>query len=129
MDGHHFGVHRERSVRLGTASTANLLESDEIVRVLPLLLLVFLFRFILLALLQLRLHICQGGSIESAVCDAAVLENSAVEAGTIIVVTLANDLAAANDDTAMAVVEGRFGGLLEAKREVIVRLHCDCLAG
>lgn len=58
-----------------------------------------------------------------------MLENSAVKAGTVIVVTLANHLAAANNDTAMTVVEGRFGGLLEAKREIIVRLHCDCLAG
>lgn len=63
-----------------------------------------LLALLLLALLELHLHVGQSGSIESAVCNAAMLESTTIVAGTIVVVALANDLATANDDTAMAVV-------------------------
>jgi hypothetical protein len=36
---------------------------------------------------------------------------------------MTDDLSAAHDDRTVAVVEGRFGGLLEAEVEVIVGLH------
>lgn len=122
MDGHHFGVHGERSVCLGSAAAASqFFESDKILG--RLLLLSFRLELVLLALLQLGLHIHQSRSLEGAACDAAVLESAAVETRAVVVVALADDLSAAHDDTAVAVVERRFCSLLEAKRQVIVRLH------
>jgi len=52
-----------------------------------------------------------------------MLECAAIETRTVVVVALADDLATAHDDTAVAVVQRRLSGLLEAKREVVVRLH------
>lgn len=105
---------------MGAAAAVELLEGDKLIG--PLLL-VFLVGSALLASFQLRLHFGEGRAIESAACEATMLKRAAVKTRAVVVVSLTNDLAAAHDDTAMAVVEGRFGGLLEAKSEVIVRLH------
>ena len=43
---------------------------------------------------------------------------AAIEARTVVVVALAQDLAAAHDDAAVAVVQRGLGGLLEAEGEV-----------
>jgi len=52
-----------------------------------------------------------------------MLECAAVEPGTIVIVALSDDLAAANDNAAMAVVERRLSGLLEAEGQIVVGLH------
>lgn len=103
VDGHHFGVHGERSVRLGAAASTDLLHSSKLLGIL--LLLVLRVGLVLLALLQLGFHLGEGGAVEGATCDTAMLECAAVEARTVVVVALADDLAAAHDDTAMAIVQ------------------------
>jgi len=58
--------------------------------------------------------------------DTAGLERAAVEAGTIVVVPAAEDLAAPDDDAAVPVVEGRLAGLLDAEGEVGVGAWRHC---
>lgn len=78
---------------------------------------------VLLAFLQPGLHLGEGSAAQGSACDTTMLECAAIEARTVVIVALTDDLATTHDDTAVAVVERRFGGLLEAKREVVVRLH------
>lgn len=81
---------------------------------------------LLVLFLQLVLQLLDGVAIEGALGDLAVLQTASIEAGLVVVVAVADDLAAANDDGAMAVVERRLGSLLEAERQIIVGLHVDC---
>ena len=108
---------------MGAASSTNLLESSELSRRLRRLLIVLRSGLVLLTLLQLGLHLGEGSSIEGTACNAAMLECAAIETRAVVVVALADDLATAHDDTAVAIVQRRISGLLEAKREVVVRLH------
>lgn len=103
VDGHHFGVHGERSVRLGAAASTDLLHSSKLLGIL--LLLVLRVGLVLLALLQLGFHFSKSGAAEGAACDSDMLQCTAVEARTIVVVALTDDLAAAHNDTAMAIVQ------------------------
>ena len=57
--------------------------------------------------------------------QVAGLESAAIKARTIVVETLTDHLAAFDDDTAMALTEGRELGLLETQTEVIVKLHFE----
>lgn len=123
MNGHHLGVHGQRSVCVDTASSTDFLESSELPRRLRRLLIVRRFGLVLFALLQLCLHLGEGSAIEGTACDTAMFECAAVETRAVVVVALTDDLATADDDTAVTVVQRRLGGLLEAKREIIVRLH------
>ena len=116
MDGHHLRVHGERGVRLGSTAVAVPLENS---------LLLFRAEFVRLALLQLGLHVGKGRAVEGAACDSSMLECAAVESWAVVVVALADDFASTHDDAAVAVVERRFRGLLEAQRQIIVRLHFD----
>lgn len=100
------------------ASSTNLLESSELSRRRRRLLIVLRFGLVLLALLQLSLHLGEGTA-----CDTAMLECAAIETRAVVVVTLTDDLATAHDDAAVAIVQRRLGALLEAKREVVVRLR------
>lgn len=90
-------------------------------------------RFLALPLLLLQLR--QGRAVVAQRGETAGLEGAAVEAWPVVVVALADDLAAADDDAAMSVVEGGFAGLLEAEGEVGVGSwrHCcfdyGCLIG
>lgn len=113
MDGHHLGVHRERSIGLGSDTTVEFTESS-----------LFILRA-RLALLQLCLHVCKGRAVKGAACDSSMLQCAAIKSRTIVIVALADNLAATHDNTPVAVVERRFRGLLEAQRQVIVRLHFD----
>lgn len=122
VDGHHLGVHGERSVCVDAASSTDLLESSELSRRLRRLI-VLRFGLVLLALLQLGLHFGEDSAIEGTACDTTVLECAAIKTRAVVVVALTNDLATAHDDAAVAVVQRRLSGLLEAKREIIVRLH------
>ena len=88
------------------------------------LLVLLLFRLILL-LLQLLLQVGDRRPIEGAVSNPAMLEGAAIEARAIVVESLANDLAATNDDTAVTVVQRRLGGLLEAESQIVIGLHFD----
>lgn len=103
VDGHHFGVHRKRGVRLRAAASTDLLHSSKLLRLL--LLLGLRVGLVLLALLQLGFHLGEGGAVEGATCDTAMLECAAVETRMVVVVTLTDNLAAAHNDTAMAVVQ------------------------
>ena len=124
VDGHHLGVHGERGVCVDTASGTDLLESSELSRRLRRRLLIVLRSgLVLIALLQLGLHLGESSSVEGTSCDTAMLECAAIETRTIVVVALTDDLATAHNDTAVAIVQRRLGGLLETKREVVVRLH------
>jgi len=80
-------------------------------------------------LLELQLQCEHGRTVEGAGGDATRLKSASVEAGTVVVVALADDFAAADNDAAVTVVHGRLGGLLEAKSKVIVRLHCNFVGG
>ena len=86
------------------------------------LLVLLLFRLILL-LLQLLLQIGNIRSIEGTVSNAAMLESAAIEASSVVVVSFSDDLATADNDTAVTVVERRLGGLLEAKSQIVIGLH------
>lgn len=127
MDGGHFAVHGEG--RVGEmSSSSHCFERRESGGAggdgegeILLLRLQLLFLILLMLLLQRR----ERRTIEGAGSDATSLESTTVEAGTVVVVALADDFAAADDDAAVAVVEGRLGGLLEAESEVIIGLHCD----
>lgn len=123
MDGHHLGMHGEGCVCVGTAAAAHFLKCHELLRLL--LLFAIILVQLLLALLDLHLHVGQGRAVESAVCDTAMLESAAIVAGTVVVVALADDFASADDDAAVAVVQWRFRCLLKTEREVIVRFHFD----
>lgn len=122
VDGHHLGVHGERSVCVDAASSTDLLESSELSRRLRRLI-VLRFGLVLFALLQLGLHLGEGSAIEGTACDTAMLECAAIETRAVVVVALTDDLTTAHDDTAVTIVQRRLGGLLEAKREIVVRLH------
>lgn len=116
MDSHHLRVNGEWDVDV--MATASAFEWDKnVLRVLRLLLwLVFLF-------LQLLLQTDQRRTVEYALGDAAMLESSAIEAWFIVIVALANDLAAIHDDTSVLVVQGGLSRLLEAERQISVSLH------
>lgn len=111
MDGHHLGVHAEAhgAVRPGAARcTADGLESREV------------------ALGAGRI-LCSamgvGGERRGARGEATGLESAAIVAGAVIIEALADDLAALDDNAAVAEVEGRERGLLETEIEIVVRLH------
>ena len=70
------------------------------------------------------LHGAHSRAIDCPTCNTTVLEGATIEAWAVIIIALADDLAATDNDAAVAVVHWRLAGLLEAKREVIVRLHC-----
>jgi hypothetical protein len=123
VDGHHLGVHREGSVCLRAATCTDLLHGSLF------LLLVLRLALVALTLLQLGLHLSQGIAIEGAACDTAMLECAAIKSRTVVVMALADDFAAAHNDTSMAVVQRRFSSLLEAERQVTVRLHFGVSGG
>lgn len=77
----------------------------------------------LVFLLLLQLELGKGWTVKAAACDAPVLQASTIETRTVVVEALANDLAAADNDTAMSVVEWRLRSLLKAQSEVVVSLH------
>ena len=58
--------------------------------------------------------------------QAAILQGPTVEARTVVVVAFADDLATADDDATVTVMQGRFESLLEAERlvSVVLRRHC-----
>lgn len=122
VDGHHLGVHGERSVCVDAASSTHLLESSELSRRLGRLI-ALRFGLVLLALLELGLHLGESSAIEGTASDTAMLECAAIETRAVVVVALTDDLTTAHDDTAVAIVQRRLSGLLEAKREIVVRLH------
>jgi len=120
VDRHHLRVHRQWGVGMVAATGA--FERHEVLRrTLTLLLL----RLVLL-LLKLLLQAGYGWSVEGALRDTAILQSAAIVTCAVVIVALANDLAAAHDDSAVAVVERRFGSLLEAQSEVVVGLHFGC---
>jgi hypothetical protein len=77
--------------------------------------------------LQTLLQLSDGRTIEGGRWKNAGLQGTTVETWTIAVETLANDLTAANDDRAVAIVKGRELGLSEAKGEegIVARRHFD----
>ena len=124
MHGHHLGVDGERYV--GVVAAAGCFEWGErrLLRLLGLLLLRFIF-----LLLQLRLQVGDCWSVECTLLDAAILESPAVETGFVVVVAMANDFAAIDDDTAVLVVQRRLGGLLQAEGKISISLHFGWLVG
>lgn len=127
MDGHHLGVHRQR--RVGAMAATCSFEWNESLSLLLLLLLLLRRRMLLLLLrlvllfLQLLLQVGNSRPVNSTIGDTAMLQTPAVVARTVVIVALADDLATTHNDTAMAVVERRLGGLIEAERQVVVGLH------
>lgn len=57
--------------------------------------------------------------------NAAMLQGTSIETGPVVIEAVSDDLAAAHNDRAMAVVERRLVGLLNAQVEVVVGLHFD----
>ncbi len=118
MDRHHLRVHAERDV--GLVSAAGALAGLE--RIARLRVTLLLLGSILL-LLHLLLQLSDSGPVQAALGDPAMLERPAFVPGAVVVVPLADDLAAAHDNATMAVVEGGLRSLLEAERQVVVGLH------
>jgi len=108
MNRHHLAMHRQR--RVGAVATATNLTSVLLI-LLKILLLRLRFRLRLQALLQLS----KGRPIKRASCKRAGLQVRRLEARAVGVEALANDLAAADDDGTVAVVEGRELGLSETE--------------
>lgn len=90
-----------------------------------LLLLLGLVAFLLALQLLLLLQLSNGSSIVATVSNTPALQCATVEAWTIVVVTMSNNLATTHNDGAMAIVQRRLRGLLEAQRQVVVGLHFD----
>ncbi|KAI7277175.1 hypothetical protein KC335_g178 [Hortaea werneckii] len=118
VDCHHFRMHGERSVGLLAAATS--FERRERLRARVALLSML---FLSLLFLQLLLEIGNGRTIQGTLRNAAMLQCSAIEARTVVIETLSGNLASANDDAAMAIVERGLRSLLEALSEVVVGLH------
>lgn len=116
-------MHGERGVRAMPAACA--LEWDERVAFLVPVrrrMLLLLLRLVLL-FLQLLLQVGDRGSIEGPVGDATVLQTPSIIARAVVIVALADYFAPANNDAAVAVVERRLRGLVEAEGQVVVGLH------
>ena len=77
---------------------------------------------------QLRLGLSLGrdGVLERerAGREAAGLERAAIVAGAVVVEALPDNLAALDNDAAVAMMQRRLRGLLEAEIHVLVDLHC-----
>jgi hypothetical protein len=114
VDRHHLGVHGQRGV--GVVTPAGALEGDEGVAITTRRLGRRLRLFLLLQLL-LQLHHGRTAQRRSA-GNTPMLECTAVEARAVIIVALPDDFAAADNDTAVAVVQRRLGRLLETKGQV-----------
>ncbi len=102
-------------------SAAGAFEWDEWLHRIRLLLLLELE--LLLLLLQLLLQLADCGPIEGTLGDAAMLQSSAIEAWAIVIMALPDDFAAADNDAPVTVVQRRLVGLLQAEREILIRLH------
>ena len=115
-DGHHLGMHGERGI--GVVAAAHRLERRE----LTLVLLIIQHRLILRLRLRLQalLQLSNGWTIKRTGWESAGLESPTIEATTVAVETLADDLPTANNDRAMAVVERRQLGLSEAEGEISI---------
>ena len=72
-------------------------------------------------MLQLR----DGGTVESSLGNPASLQGAAIEATTVVIVALADDLTTADDDCAMTIMKWRLSGLLETECKIVVGLHFD----
>lgn len=79
-----------------------------------------LLRLLYVLLLLLQPFLLFGLGNETHRSDAPILQRSAIEARPVVIVPLANDLAPANDDTAMPIVEGRLDSLLKAEASVLI---------
>jgi hypothetical protein len=100
-DGHHLRMHRQRGIRVVAA--AHGLERREY----TLVLLILQLRLILRLRLRLQplLQLSNGRTIKRTGWESAGLESPTIEARTVAVEALADDLPTANNDRAMAVVE------------------------
>lgn len=128
MDGHHLAVHRQRRVDIRSAAAAAAVGSrfhGDKIRLRLLLRMRLLIFILLLQRLHLELQSCNGIAVKTTLGDAAVLQGTTVKARLVTVVARTNHLAAANHDSAVAVVQWGLGSLLEAQREVVVGLHFD----
>ena len=124
MDGHHLRVHGERYVG-EVAATAHGFKGRERGRLIVAIgiVLLRLLMLLLVLLLVLLFHLLNSSAVIGAGGDLAGLECAAVEARTVVIEALSDDLATANDDAAMAVVKWGLRGLLKAESEIIVGLH------
>jgi hypothetical protein len=100
-DGHHLGMHGER--RIGVVAAAHHLEGNESGLVRLIMTLIVRLRLRLQPLLKLG----DGGAIQCAGWQDARLQSAAIEAWTIAVEALADDLAAPDDDGAVTIMQGR----------------------
>jgi hypothetical protein len=109
-DGHHLRMHGERGIRVVAAAHGFERRERSLVLLIPQL------RLQLQALLQLS----NGWAIKRSGWESAGLQSPTIEARTVAVETLADDLPTANNDRAMAVVERRQLGLSEAEGEISI---------
>lgn len=75
--------------------------------------------------LHLVLQLCDSWSIINILCNLPSLQSTAIKAGTVIIVALANDLATTDDDSAVAIMKWRLSSLLETEGKIVVGLHVD----
>lgn len=86
---------------------------------LTLLLLTFLLA------LELLLQLGHCSSIVASISNATILQRASIEAWAIVVVTMSDHFTATHHNSAMAIVQWRLCGLLQAKRQIVVSLHFE----
>lgn len=127
MNGHHLAVHGQWGVDVGSAATTTRhgLDGDKVGLLLLLLLLRMVLLIFVLLLQSFHLHLQGGNSfaVQASLCDAAMLERTAIEAGLVAIVARTNHLSTTHDNSAVTIMEGRLGSLLKAQSQIIVRLH------
>jgi len=124
VDCHHLRVHGERDIG-EVAAPAHGLEGCERGRlgIASCIILLRLLVLLPILLLMLLFHLLNSRAVVGAGSDLASLECASIEARTVVVESLSDYLATADDDAAMAIVKWRLRSLLEAEGEIIVRLH------
>ena len=121
MDCHHFGVHGERHI-CGMAAAHALKRSERLGRVMSKAIVGWFVRLLLL-LLQLLLPLHDAWAINGRAGEAAMLEDTTVEAWAIVIITPADNLPTANNHAAMTVAQRGLRRLLKTKSEIVVSLH------
>ena len=77
--------------------------------------------------LDFMLELSNGWAIVGALCNLASLQRTTIEASTIVIEALTDDLPASDNDGTVAIVKWGLSRLLKTEREIVVGLHFESL--